>query len=88
VLLDLADIDIAEIEEWLAGIPTSAPGMTRNQISDLWKVANPRKRIEQLLNKGRLVEGEPVKVRGQWAKRYYAKTAVVRPTFGGDVDED
>lgn len=78
------DIRLAEIEADLLGIPTDGDGMTRNDLSELWK-KDSRARIEQLLNAGRL-RSAYVKTGRAWANRYWSIPAAWTPTFGGDDD--
>ena len=69
-LADQADDRRGKIETDLAGIPADGPGLTRNEVRALWK-KDPRARIEQLLNVGRL-RCAYVQTGRYWVNRYWS----------------
>ena len=75
---DRAEVNLEEIEADLVGIPADGPGLTRNDLNGLWK-KDPRARLEQLLNVGRL-RSEFVHVGRVWAYRYWSVPAVWTPS--------
>lgn len=70
---DKSGARLAEIEHDLAGIPTDGDGMTRPDIGGLWG-RDPRKRIEELLDLGRL-RSRYVKGERAFAYRYWSVPA-------------
>lgn len=68
---DTSAAKLEAIEADLAGIPADGPGLTRQDIANLWG-RDPRKRIEQLLNVGRL-RAEQIRVGRGLAWYYWSK---------------
>lgn len=76
-LEDRADVQVAEIEADLVNVPADGPGLTRNDLTGLWK-KDSRKRSEQLVNMGRM-RVDYVKTNRTWANRYWSVPAVWTP---------
>jgi len=81
-LEDKVDARLEEIEADLAGIPEDGDGLSRTDIGVIWG-REPRKRIEQLLNTGRLRQ-RYVKVGRAHAYRYWSVSAVWTPPLNQD----
>lgn len=77
-LADLAELRLAAIEDDLEGIPVDGEGLTRSQLHGLWG-KDPRKRVEQLLNLGRMRQEYVKKGRG-WGWRYWSVPPVWTPS--------
>lgn len=73
------DIRLTEIEADLVGIPADGPGMTRGDLTRVWK-RDPRARAEQLVNMGRM-RVEYVKGERAWANRYWSVPAAWTPAL-------
>lgn len=74
---DTSAAKLEAIEKDLTDIPADGPGLTRQEIGKLWG-KNPRNRIEQLLDFGRL-RGEEVKTGRTYAWHYWSKPAEWTP---------
>jgi hypothetical protein len=68
---------LAEIEADLVGIPADGPGTSRDELHGLWR-KDPRKRVEELCNIGRM-RSEFVKVGRSHAWRYWSIPAALTP---------
>lgn len=75
--LDRGDARLAAVEADLIGVPPDGPGLTRNDLSALWK-HDSRARTEQLVNLGRM-RVEYVKTGRAWANRYWSVPAQWTP---------
>jgi hypothetical protein len=73
---------LAELEADLVGIPPDGPGMTRAELTALWK-RDPRKRAEQLVNMGRM-RTEYVRSGRAWQHRYWSIPAAWTPPLDMD----
>lgn len=85
---DRSGARLVEIERDLAGIPTDGDGMTRADVGGLWG-RDPRKRIDELVNMGRL-RSRYVKGERAYAYRYWAVPQAWTPPLtdadgGGDA---
>jgi hypothetical protein len=76
-LADEAGTRLAEIEADLADIPADGPGLTRNELTALWK-KDPRARADQLVNVGRM-RRDYVKQGRSFAWRYWSIPPVWTP---------
>jgi hypothetical protein len=81
-LEDKADA-LAELEADLVGIPPDGSGLSRGELTALWK-RDPRKRAEQLVNMGRL-RTEYVKSGRTWTHRYWSIPAQWTPPLELDA---
>ncbi len=80
-LSDQADARLEQIEADLARIPADGPGLTRMEIANLWD-KDPRKRIESLLNLGRM-RRQQVKTGRTSAWVHWSVPAAWTPPFRG-----
>jgi hypothetical protein len=79
---DTSAAKLEAIEADLAGIPADGPGLTRQEIANLWG-RDPRKRIEQLMNVGRL-RAEQIRVGRGLGWHYWSKPAEWTPALVQD----
>jgi hypothetical protein len=77
VIEDKGGVRLEEIETDLAGIPDDGPGLTRNDLTGLWK-HDSRARAEQLVDMGRMRTAY-VKTGRAWAHRYWSIPAAWTP---------
>lgn len=84
-LSNQADARLAEIDADLVGVPADGPGMSRKELGELWG-REPRKRLEQLLNVGRLRQTY-VEVGRTRAYRYWSIPAAwTQPMNAVEID--